>query len=58
METFRSGTLAALLSLNEAFLLVASELDLSVTGVTALVAELHGGPVVVGALLQKRDSCC
>lgn len=44
---------AALLGLDEAVLLVASQLHLGVAGAAALVAELHGGPVVVAALLQQ-----
>lgn len=52
------GPLVALLSFNETFLFVTPELDFSVTGVTALVAELHGGPVVIGASLRRTDSSC
>lgn len=32
-----------------------AELHLRVAGVAALVAELHGGPVVIGASLQTTD---
>lgn len=51
----RPGRLAALLSFNEAFLFMTPELDLSVTGVAALVAELHRGPVVIGASLHEVE---
>jgi len=49
------GISASLLSLDETFLFVTPELDLCVAGLTALVAELHGGPVVVGATLETTD---
>lgn len=52
------GPLAALLSFNETFLFMTPKLNFSVTGVTALVAELHGGPVVIGASLRTTDSSC
>lgn len=45
---------AALLGLNEAVLLLSPQLHLGVAGAAALVAELHGGPVVVTALLQQK----
>lgn len=50
--------LAALLSFNETFLFMTPKLNFSVTGVTALVAELHRGPVVIGASLRTIDSSC
>lgn len=49
------GLLAALLSFNETFLFMTPKLDLGVTGVAALVAELHGGPVVIGASLHEVE---
>lgn len=52
------GPLAALLSFNETFLFVTPKLNLGVTGVTALVVELHGGPEVIGASLRTTDSSC
>ena len=46
-----AGPSATLLGFNETLLLMTPELHFGVTGVTALVAELHGGPVVVCASL-------
>lgn len=49
-----SSSSAALLGLNETVLFLGPQLHLSVAGATALVAKLHGGPVVVAALLQQE----
>lgn len=46
--------LSALLSLHEAFLLVAGGLDLGVGGVVGVVVELHGWPVVRSPLQEHR----
>lgn len=49
---------AALLRFNETFLFMTPKLNFSVTGVTALVTELHRGPVVIGASLRTTDRSC
>lgn len=46
--------LVAVLRFDEPFLLVNPELDLGIAGVTALVAKLHGGPVVVCSSLKRE----
>lgn len=50
----RPPSSAALLGLDEAVLLLGPQLHLGVAGAAALVAELHGGPVAVAALLQQE----
>lgn len=50
----RTGSSVTLLSLNETFFLMTPKLNFSVTGLTPLVAELHGRPVVIGASLWKQ----
>lgn len=49
------GPLQALLGLDEAVLFVTPEFDLGIAGLTALVVELHGRPIVVGATLRWTD---
>ena len=47
-----------MLSFNETFLLVNPDLNLCVRRVTALVTELHRGPVVICAALWKIKKKC